>query len=157
MRAFQKIKMKNRKNSQLGAFTLMEALFAVIILGTMVSLSMPRLTQMIAQSYEKGAAVNLLTIRTALNFYKSDHNGYPNGDLNDVNAINNTLGLGIANSPVTYQCTDGTNSSYDCRATSPEGWQVQTTNSFLSGDPHCNTTVVPCPACTTTAKCPFLP
>ena len=69
--------MKNKKNFQFKAFTLIELLVVILIVGTLVSISIPRFTKIIEQSYEKEAATNLLTIKLALDLYKMDHNGYP--------------------------------------------------------------------------------
>ena len=135
----------------------MELLVAIIILGTMISLAIPRFTKTIEQSYEKQAALNLLTVRTALTLYKLEHNGYPSGGLNDVTAVNDVLGLGIIANNMTYRCTNVGPANYDCQATSPSGWRLHIASSFINGDPHCSEGMPPCPTCTTGVKCPFLP
>ncbi len=139
------------------AFTLMELMMVLVILTIIMTFVIPSYKKTSDKMTEKTAAWNLISIRTGLNLYKTAQGGYPTFNLNNANAISNTLGIAIIPGNITYQCILMSSNTYDCQATTSAGWQVHIESGFIPGDPHCNSTNPPCPTCTMTAKCPFLP
>ena len=140
----------NTKLFELKAFTLMELLIVIVILGTIISAAIPRYQKAIELTYERTAAGNLNVIRTAIEMYKIDHGGYPNGDMNDDAAINSTLGLMILPDQMIYSCTSDP-TEYECAAQSPRGWRLHVMNLGVNeswAPAHCDPANSGCPSCT---------
>jgi len=63
-------------------FTLVELLIVVAILGIMAAIVMPTFQGNVAQAKESASKSNLATLRTQIELYKLQHNGYPPGYVN---------------------------------------------------------------------------
>jgi len=60
-------------------FTLVELLLVVSILGILAALVLPSFQGNVAEAKESAAKSNLATMRTQIELYKLQHNGYPPG------------------------------------------------------------------------------
>jgi len=60
-------------------FTLVELLLVVSILGILAALVLPSFQGNVVQAKESAAKSNLATIRTQIELYRMQHNGYPPG------------------------------------------------------------------------------
>jgi len=115
---------KNRR-----AYTLTEILIAFSIVGLMAAFAMPDFDKGNEMSMEKSMAVNLAMIREGMNIYKARNGKLPlETDLNNINEINDTLGLGIIpEEGVVYRVEAGyTLVRYEIEAyTSKYDWSIQ--------------------------------
>jgi general secretion pathway protein G len=75
-------------------FTLVEILLVVTILGILAAMVLPTFQGNVATAKESASKSNLMTMRTQLELYKLQHNGYPPGYVN---------GAGVAIGTVTTQ------------------------------------------------------
>jgi prepilin-type N-terminal cleavage/methylation domain-containing protein len=75
------------------AFTLVEILIVVTILGILAAVILPTLGGHTANARESSAKDSLNTMRTQIEFYKMDHDGVPPGYVNGVGAPTATLVL----------------------------------------------------------------
>jgi len=76
------------------AFTLVELMLVITILGILAALVMPTFQGNIASAKESSAKSNLMAMRTQIELYKLQHNQYPPGYVN---------GAGVAVGSVTLQ------------------------------------------------------
>jgi prepilin-type N-terminal cleavage/methylation domain-containing protein len=69
------------------AFTLVEVLIIVAILGILASFAVPLYTERVTEAKEAAAKANLRILRSAIGSYAIQHNdvvpGYPNGNMNN--------------------------------------------------------------------------
>ena len=68
------------------AFTLVEIIIVVTILGIMAAIVMPTFQNNVAQAKESASKTNLATMRAQIELYKLHHNGYPPGYVNGAGA-----------------------------------------------------------------------
>jgi prepilin-type N-terminal cleavage/methylation domain-containing protein len=113
------------------AFTLMELIVAVIILGVLTTFSIPMYLNFVQQGQTQAAQNNLLFIYGAENNYYFNNTHYclssdPNPTCGDNLAdINANLGLNISDNVFTYQCTTAAAPyAYVCTATNPSTLQT---------------------------------
>ena len=140
--------MKNKIIFRSSAFTLIELLVTIVILGTLISFSIPKYNRSIELAQEKQSSWNLNLLRTSMKLYKMDHGDYP-GNMNDINVINSTLTLAIIPDKMTYSCTLDSG-EYLCVAASPYGWSlhVGTVSTEIPWNAHCAEWNPPdCPSC----------
>jgi general secretion pathway protein G len=67
-------------------FTLVELIIVVTILGIMAAIVIPTFQGNVATARESASKSNLMTIRTQIELYKLQHNGYPPGYVNGAGA-----------------------------------------------------------------------
>ena len=67
-------------------FTLVELIIVVTILGIMAAIVIPTFQGNVATAKESASKSNLMTIRTQIELYKLQHNGYPPGYINGSDA-----------------------------------------------------------------------
>ena len=72
-------------------FTLVELIIVVTILGIMAAIVIPTFQGNVATARESASKSNLMTIRTQIELYKLQHNGYPPGYINGGGAPAGTL------------------------------------------------------------------
>ena len=138
------------------AFTLMELIVAIVIIGTMASMAIPKYAKSVEQSYERTAASNLNLIRSAIKIYKLNNGSYPPSDLSDTAAVNSTFGLMIlSDQNMGYTC-NSSSAQYFCFANSSYGWSLHTGSMAWEDDPaHCAVANT-CPTCTIGGwECPW--
>jgi len=80
-------------------FTLIELIIVVTILGIMAAIVLPTFQGNVATAKDSASKTNLVTIRTQLELYKLQHNGYPPGYVD---------GEGVAVGMVSLQLTGTT-------------------------------------------------
>ena len=106
------------------AFTLMELMIVVILVGMVAMFGIPKYTKAVNRAKEKDAVTNLGLILEAVRLHMSRTGGVPPPDLADVNEINSTLYLNILRQEGnTYQCVNA--NIYTCHATNADGWRVE--------------------------------
>ena len=134
------------KKSQ-SAFTLIELMIVVVLLGIVVVFGIPSYNKSRARAVEKDGVHNLSAIALSMEMYKVRDDGgeYPRGSvLGDVGEINTTLDLGIIEQRMVYSCK-GTGNNFDCTADPDDyKWKIEVSNTD-SGNPNCK----PGPACPT--------
>ena len=134
------------------AISLIEFMIALVLVGTFMTMAIPKYVRNINRTVEKQAAVNLKVMTNAVKQYYIDNGAYP-ADLNNVAAINTTFGLAVIPYNVTYRCLFGGWLIYECRANSTSGgWGLHADGIWQSGTPHCLSGT--CPLCTTSG-CPY--
>lgn len=75
------------------AFTLVEILIVVVILGILAAVVLPTLQGQTASARESSAKDSLSTMRTQIEFYKMEHDGVPPGYVSGVGTPEATLQL----------------------------------------------------------------
>ena len=90
-------------------FTLVELIIVVTILGIMAAIVIPTFQGNVATAKESASKTNLMTIRTQIELYKLQHNGYPPGYVNSADAPIATMQLQlIGTTTVTGQASPST-------------------------------------------------
>ena len=90
-------------------FTLVELIIVVTILGIMAAIVIPTFQGNVATAKESASKSNLMTIRTQIELYKLQHNGYPPGYVNGAGAPIATVQLQlIGTTTVTGQASPST-------------------------------------------------
>jgi type IV pilus assembly protein PilE len=140
------------------AFTIMELMVVVIIVGIMAAFAIPSYTKAVQRADEKQVIINLRTIATAQEIYKAQYGKYwpvvyaTPGVNHGISEINSDLKLSIQTSGTKYDyvCNDEGVSSgvvYQCWGTYSSGgnlvWQLYTNN----GIANMNSGVHPTGAC----------
>ena len=82
-----------RKKMKKAAFTLVEVILVVTILGILAALVLPTFSDHATGARESAAKSNLMTIRCQIELYKLQHNGVPPGYVDGVGAPIATVGL----------------------------------------------------------------
>lgn len=131
------------------AFTIMEILIVVIIIGVIAAFAIPNYGKSVAQSRLQDAILQLSAIRTANQVYYARTGSYwPPSGTENVAAINSNLSLNIIENGQTYSCT-GTGATFSCSAvTLPLGPSSFTTT--VTQAPLSTTN----PQCTSGTTCP---
>jgi prepilin-type N-terminal cleavage/methylation domain-containing protein len=106
---------------QLKAFTLVELIMVVAILGMMAIFVVPNYTRTVNKTYEKTGGNDLLIIYSAQKIRSNSGTGYIAAA--DTTAVNTNLNLNILPGGFNYSCTLPTPTTFNCRA-------VRTDNSF---------------------------
>ncbi len=90
-------------------FTLVELIIVVTILGIMAAIVIPTFQGNVATAKESASKSNLMTIRTQIELYKLQHNGYPPGYVDGADAPIATAQLQlIGTTTVTGQASPST-------------------------------------------------
>ena len=105
-------------SKQLKAFTLVELIMVVTIIGMMAVFVIPNYNKSVAKAYEKAASNNLLIIYAAQQNESNNNNSYKAGA--NVGVINSNLGLSIIANNMDYVCTSPGN-SFTCTAARDDG------------------------------------
>jgi len=139
------------------AFTLMELMIVVVIVGIITVFAIPNYRKAIDKQHERDAITQLKTIASALELYRGQAGVFPDGaTMPDVGAINTVLALNVIEGEVVYTCVtepfSGNGPGFKCSA-SGAGWQINIeTDPVLRLDPFCEDAT--CPTCTP-AGCPM--
>jgi len=99
-----KTKSKNTLNS---AFTLIELVVVVVIVGVLVSLGVPLYMRTVERARDYEAKTNLLLIHAAQLIYRAENNFYypPGSTTSNLSDINNYLHLNLNDNLWTYSIT----------------------------------------------------
>lgn len=107
------------------AFTFMELLVVVILVGIVAAFAIPSYGRARERVDEREALDNLWMIISAMEIYRVRHEGYPTVDSPEVTGINTTLNLGIIEHNMDYSCDRARADRYRCDAVSPYGWEIR--------------------------------
>ena len=122
------------------AFTLIELMVTVIIIGIIAGFGIPTYTKMIDRAKERDATMNLDIMREATRIYFAREGSYPPA-LANIAAINTTLNINVMEQEGnTYDCIVA--SWYTCRADNTDGWQLRFRLSVSDGVVQCS--IGPC-------------
>ena len=93
---------------QLKAFTLVEIIIVVTLMGIMAAFAIPNFTKSVTSAYVKDAKTNLNVIYAAQRIYFNTNGSYYGGNGTSTATINTNLSLGIvASGGTTYLCPNG--------------------------------------------------
>jgi type II secretory pathway pseudopilin PulG len=112
------------------AVTMTELALVVITIGVMVAFGVPQYQNVVKETRQKTAKLNLNFIKTAQEIY-FDENGfyYPkDASENSIGVINTNLKLAITADTSTYSCSAG-GGDFNCQA-SETGWSCHITKSL---------------------------
>ncbi len=121
------------------AFTLVELMVVVVILGVVAGFAIPNYTKSVERSHRKDAESNLKMVHAAQQMYaaRNDDSYWSGGNLA---AINSTLQLNIVANGKTYTCTGG-GTAFSCTAVRG-AWTVTITQASTT------------PTCAPSGSCP---
>ena len=131
---------------QIRAFTLMEIMIVIVIVGLMAAFALPNYGKAIAKADERNAINNLLVIRSAVEMYLANTGDATIPNMANIDAINATLGLSITDPNTTYECQSVDAGELNkCWARHPNGWFLHFHDEFENI--HCSATGGACPDC----------
>lgn len=131
--------MRRIMNKARKAFTLMEVVIVIVIIGIIAAFGLPNYAKSVARANEKEAAANLRIIASALQVYQAQTGGWPPaGDLTNINNINQNLGISIIPNNMSYSCSDIAGANLQCNADSPSGWQLEIETTTPTFEPYCS-------------------
>lgn|SRR3989338_2438840 len=135
------------------AFTIMEVMTVVIIVGVIAVFAIPNFSKTMEKSYEQDALTQLTAIHAAQDIYRAQTGAYWSpGVTYDVTAINSNLGLSIMENGMQYTCYDDLSGGYFCFAIPLSGsgsFCVTLTEDALSATNPKNPVVGPAEGCST--------
>jgi len=106
------------------AFTLMEIIITIVIVGLMAAFAVPNYTKAVAKTDERAAIANLMAIRAAIEMYLTNTGTATiPADWSGLSTINAQLGISIIDTKMTYDCFT-TAGGGKCDATHPSGWVI---------------------------------
>jgi prepilin-type N-terminal cleavage/methylation domain-containing protein len=77
------------------AFTLMELMTVVVIVGLIAAFAIPSFTKAVARADERALAGNMMVMSEAFQLYLSNNNNTYPPDMNTLSDINSTFGIYI--------------------------------------------------------------
>ena len=107
------------------AFTLMELMVVVVIVGIMAGYSVPQYQKAVRKAHERDAVVQLTTLNAANVMYFAKNNTYLPTGTGNLAAINAGLNINIIANGMTYAYNRPSTTTYTATA----GW-VETGNNF---------------------------
>ena len=117
------------------AFTIIEVLLVVIVIGILASMALPKYIKTVERARAKDAERNLVAIHAANRIFFAETGVYwPNGGPGALSDINTNLGLSIAPNGFTYVCSGGAN-FYICLATRVSAYSLVVDQTPIA--PHC--------------------
>ena len=134
-----------KRQLSIKAFTIMEIMIVVIIVGIIAAFAIPNYSRSVSQSHLQDAMMQLSAIRSANQVYYARTSKYwpATAAANNVTAINSFLSLNIIENAMTYSCTGiASGATFNCTAT-PVGsaYTVTVTQNVLSStNPTCGGT-----------------
>ncbi len=122
------------------AFTILEILVAIIMVGILAGLALPQFSIIKERALDKEAKANLVLIRAAQNVYHLENNAYC-GSCSTTLDINTNLKLNFPTTSGSW-VYNGTVLGYanQARATKDDGSRYWTINYTDNNDPICNGT-----------------
>jgi type IV pilus assembly protein PilE len=121
-----------KKHFSIKAFTIMEILIVVIIVGIIAAFAIPNYGKSVDQSHTQDAIIQLSAIRTANQLYYARTSKFwpAVAGTKDVSAINTALSLNIIENAMTYTCDvpGALGTTFVCTATPASGGTNITVN-----------------------------
>jgi len=99
------------------AFTLMELMIVVVVLGIMAGFAIPNYQRAIQKSHERDATSQLIAMHAANLIYRSNTGTYLIGTNLDHTDLNTSLGINIIALDKTYDYSDEGADAYTCDVT----------------------------------------
>ncbi len=133
---------------KLRAFTLMEVLIVIILIGIMAVFGIPQYTKSLSRSKERDTIIQLYAIHAANAVYKANTGSYITGTFTGIATINNDLKLNVLDNGMTYSY-NGTANAFTITAQHPtEQYTIRLTQDPLKQDynPCCGDDVKACPS-----------
>jgi prepilin-type N-terminal cleavage/methylation domain-containing protein len=93
---------------RLAAFTIIELLAVVTILGVLAAIAIPRATSRVAETARNACQLNRAEIELQTQLWRRNHSGYPTASLTDIGADTAYFPEGLPECPV-----DGTSYTID--------------------------------------------
>jgi general secretion pathway protein G len=90
------------------AFTIVELLAVVAILGVLAAIAIPRATSRVAETARNACQLNRADIELQTQLWRRNHSGYPNANLTDIGSDTAYFPEGLPECPV-----DGTSYTID--------------------------------------------
>ena len=141
---YLKILSTHKKNS---AFTLIEIIIAVVLLGIIAGFALPKYARSIEKGHARSARSNLIAIHSMLEIWNANDNSYPPTGAGDLAYLNTTLRLNIIdrNFSYTYTNTGGTPLTFTLDAQrSGGGYTLRVTEAIISDtNPSCQAGTCP--------------
>lgn len=107
------------------AYTFIEIMLVIVILGILVGIALPNFKQSIGKSYEREALVQLTSIHAANKVYKAQTSAYVDGDGLTMQDINSALNLNIVENKISYNYQKVSDTAYTAYAESTvQGWRL---------------------------------
>lgn len=105
------------------AFTIMEVMTVVIIVGVIAVFAIPNFSKTMTQSHEQDTMTQMTALHAANEIYRAQNGGYwpPDASTYNLAAINSALGLSILSNGMNYGCVGNTGAGYTCTANRPSG------------------------------------
>lgn len=140
----------NNKKKNKQAFTLMEIMITVVLIGIIAGFAIPNYSKAINKAYERDAIVQLSALHAACQIYKARTGDYYTFDLNTINDINSTFKINITSNIFTYEYVYKEPGLFyaNAKKSGTGGFTVKVTQDSL------NTTTNPC--CQGPGTCPSL-
>jgi len=140
------------------SFTIMEVIIVIVLVSILATFALPNYGKAGRKGVERAAITNLMTIRTAVDFYLINTGDTVIGNWVGIDAINSALGISVIDPKMSYMCgaAGAIGSTNFCSATHPSinGWAlifhqdgVHNTDRSI----HCRIPFLPptgaCPSC----------
>jgi prepilin-type N-terminal cleavage/methylation domain-containing protein len=104
-------------------FTLVEVIIVLMIIGMIAAFAVPNWQKSIERADEKEIVHNLNMLYEASRLYITRGGAFDINDLSDRQEINDTFGIQIMESSVTYSC--GSDTVVYCAGTAASGWHIR--------------------------------
>lgn len=115
----------------------MEVLIAIIMLGLLASMALPKFGRAVQKSYERNAISQLQSIHASAQLFKEFDSSFPNsGGAQNTAWINNTFNLNIIEKNITFSYT-GTATAFTADATLASGAVIRVHELPLSATNPC--------------------
>jgi len=128
------------KRNDIKAFTLIEIMVVVLIVGIIAAFALPNYSKSVRKARERDMELQLRTIHAANNILEAQQGTYWNtaaADVTNLNTINNTLGINIiATDGTTYTYNSADGSAFTATA-SWDNFSVRVNDGALDGTNLC--------------------
>lgn len=132
------------------AFTLTEIMVVLVIFAVIAGFALPGFEKTIMKSRERTAILSLTSISAANDIYMAKFNEYYQGNLGNVNQINNALKIGIKDQDMTYSYASTSTVAYTASAAwtgnGPFTARVDERPIALANNPCCSSAAGTCPS-----------
>lgn len=138
-------------SKQKSAFTLIEIMVTVVLIGVILAFAIPNYQKSIETSYERDAVAQLKTIQGAQFLYKTGTGTFL--QTNGLTNINSLLKIGIIANGFQYNCPVGDATQFTCQAIRTDGvatpytLEISVSGATQNG-PRCSAGT--CPSCNAT-------
>jgi general secretion pathway protein G len=111
----------NKRNRRRNAFTLIELLLVLVILGVLAAVVIPKMTGRTKEAKIKATQTQIAGIKTALNLFETDNDRFPNSDEGLQALVNNPGNLPNWKRYMDETPKDGWGQEFDYRVPGTDG------------------------------------